>query len=36
MEKLQYEFYYMRYQSVLLDLRIMANTARVVFSMSGV
>lgn len=36
MEKLQYEFYYMRYQSVLLDLRIVANTARVVFSMSGV
>lgn len=36
MEKLQYEFYYMKYQSVLLDLRIMANTARVVFSMSGV
>lgn len=36
MEKLQYEFYYMKYQSVLLDLRIVANTARVVFSMSGV
>lgn len=36
MEKLQYEFYYMKHQSVLLDLRIVANTARVVASMSGV
>lgn len=36
MEKLQYEFYYMKYQSVLLDCRIIANTARVVLSMSGV
>ncbi len=36
LEKLQYEFYYMKYQSVFLDLAIILNTLRVMISMKGV
>lgn len=35
MEKLQYDFYYMRRQSVVLDLRILARTLRSVVEASG-
>lgn len=35
-EKLQYEFYYMKYQSVFLDLSILLNTLRVILAMRGV
>ncbi len=36
LEKLQYEFYYIKYQSVFLDLSIIFNTLRVMISMKGV
>lgn len=35
MEKLQYEFYYLRHQSLRLDLRIMARTIRSVITRGG-
>lgn len=35
-EKLQYEFYYMKYQSVFLDLSILLNTLRVMLAMRGI
>jgi lipopolysaccharide/colanic/teichoic acid biosynthesis glycosyltransferase len=35
MEKLQYEFYYLRHQDLTLDLRIVARTMRSVFARGG-
>jgi lipopolysaccharide/colanic/teichoic acid biosynthesis glycosyltransferase len=35
MEKLQYEFWYLRHQSLTLDLRILARTVRSVVRGSG-
>ncbi len=35
LEKLQYEFYYLRHQSLGLDLRIMGRTIRSVFGGGG-
>lgn len=35
LEKLQYEFYYLRHQSLRLDLRILARTARTVVARKG-
>lgn len=35
LEKLQYEFYYLRHQSFLLDIRILVRTARTVIGRSG-
>jgi len=35
MEKLQYEFYYLRHQSLLLDLRILGRTIRSVVGLHG-
>jgi len=34
-EKLQYEFYYLRHQSLMLDVRILARTAREVIGQQG-
>jgi lipopolysaccharide/colanic/teichoic acid biosynthesis glycosyltransferase len=34
-EKLQYDFYYVKCQSLRLDLLILASTARAVFAGSG-
>ena len=35
LEKLQYEFYYLRHQGLALDLRIIGRTIRSVFSGAG-
>ena len=35
LEKLQYEFFYLRRQSVALDLRIVFRTARIVLGRKG-
>mgnify|MGYP001770847618 FL=1 len=36
LEKLQYEFYYMKHQSIFLDISIILNTLRVMLSLKGV
>jgi exopolysaccharide biosynthesis polyprenyl glycosylphosphotransferase len=36
LEKLQYEFYYMKHQSVFLDVAIIIDTLRVMLSMKGI
>jgi len=36
LEKLQYEFYYMKHQSIFLDISIILNTLRVILSLKGV
>lgn len=35
LEKLQYDFHYLRRQSISFDLRIVARTARAVFGSGG-
>ena len=35
LEKLQYEFFYLRHQSLSLDLRIVFRTARIVLGRKG-
>jgi lipopolysaccharide/colanic/teichoic acid biosynthesis glycosyltransferase len=35
LEKLQYEFYYLRHQSLLLDLRIVGRTLRSIVDRGG-